>query len=114
MLAVDEDLRNRGAAAGAADHLLAPCRLLDDVDFGIGDAFALQQPASARAVWAEHRRVELDFGHCCGGSDWAARGLSRSSIKPTRPWCQASHCPPIRSARANVNTPIEAAPARFS
>src|SRR6266481_6973216 len=64
MLAVDEDLRDRGAPAGAADHLCTPCRLLDEVDLGKGGALAFQQCTRTHAIRAEHCRVELDLSHC--------------------------------------------------
>ena len=64
MLTIDKDLRNRGAAAGSQDHLFASRRLLDDVDLGVGDAFALQQRTRARTIGAEPRRIKLDLGHC--------------------------------------------------
>src|SRR5262249_42111741 len=98
MLAVDEDLRDRGAPAGAADHLYAPCRLLDDVDLGKGGALALQQRACARAIGAEHCRIHLDF------SSHHQQYLERPK----------ENYAPVRSARARVRTPTEVAPARFS
>jgi len=94
MLAADEDLRNRGTAAGAPDHLDAPRRLLNDINFSKGNAFALQQRAGAHAVEAERRRVQFDLNH-----DHRA-----SSFVQT----------PVRSARARVSTPMDEAPARFS
>jgi len=63
MLTADEDLRNRGVAAGAPDHLDAPRRLFNDINFRKGNAFVLQQGAGTHAVWAERRRVQLDLNH---------------------------------------------------
>ena len=54
MLAIDKDLRHRRAPAGAPDHLVAPRRLLDDVDFGVVDALALQQRPRARAQYGQN------------------------------------------------------------
>jgi len=74
MLAVDEDLRYGRTPAGALDHLVAPRRFLDNVDFGVADAFALQQRTGAGAIGTEHRRVKLDFSHSGGNSklgSWA-------------------------------------------
>jgi len=69
MFAIDEDLRNCGAAAGAPDHLVAPRRLLDDIDFGIEDALAFEETTGTRAIRTEHRRIKLHFGHCWDNSD---------------------------------------------
>src|SRR5215469_15025540 len=63
MLAVDEDLRNAGAAVGAAHHLVPLGAVLDDVDVLVLDALALQQALRPRAVGAEHGAVDLDAGH---------------------------------------------------
>src|SRR5271166_1453988 len=90
----DEDLRNRGTAAGAPDHLDAPRRLLDNINFSKGNAFAFQQGAGTHAVGAERRRVQLDLNH----------SHRASSLVHT----------PVRSARARVSTPMDTAPARFS
>src|ERR1700758_141465 len=115
MLAVDEDLRTRGAPARPPDHLATPRRLFDDVDLGVRNAFALQQGAGAGAIGAEHRRVKLNLGHCGGHSEFGSRGLPLPFNKAaTRRVPSLGDYPPPRSARARVNTPIEAAPARFS
>src|SRR3954447_6664272 len=63
MLAADKDLRHRRAPAGPADHFVAPRWLLDNVDFGVIDALALQQRPRPRAIRAEHRRIDLDLRH---------------------------------------------------
>src|SRR6185437_7762807 len=66
MLAIDKDLRDRCAAAGAADHLVATPGLFHQVNLDELDPFALQQGAGARAIGAPHRAVDLDFGHRAG------------------------------------------------
>src|ERR1700693_3722271 len=63
MLAVDENLRHAGAPAGTPDHLVAPPRLLVEVDLGVADALLLQECTGARAIGAPHRRIHLDLGH---------------------------------------------------
>src|SRR5205807_8374621 len=89
MLAVDEDLRHRGTAAGAADHLVAPPRLLDDVDRLVGDALSFEQRAGARAIGAEHRRVDLDLGHRRRRSESAClRGTVFHIWRESRDWAK--------------------------
>src|SRR5690242_238587 len=115
MLAIDKDLRHRGAAAGAPGHLVASCRLLDDVDFGIGDALALQQHPGARAIGAKHRRIKLDLSHYCGYSEIAIARVA--PVFQLRRQCRGSkfraalggNYPPTRNARARVNTATETA-----
>src|SRR6202043_2322475 len=120
VFAVDEDLRYGRTPAGALDHLVAPRRFLDNVDFGVADAFALQQRAGAGAIGTEHRRVKLDLSHSGGDSKLGSCGRAYPSIKATTSGCQAPwpragrDYPPTRNARANVKTPTDAAPARFS
>src|SRR6516162_4410838 len=97
MLAVDEDLWNRGASGGAPDHFAAPCRFLGDVDVGEGNALLIEQHAGSHAVGAERRRVHLDFGHRLRHSRFGSGDYA-----------------PVRDARASVSTPIHTAPARFS
>src|SRR5258706_9005927 len=63
MLAIDEDLPHGPAAAGAPDHLVAPPRLLHDVDLGETHPFTFEQRAGMRAVGAPHGAVHLDLGH---------------------------------------------------
>src|SRR4051794_38703540 len=92
MLAIDEDLRYGRPPAGASDHLVAPRRFFDNIDFGIGDAFALQQHAGAGAIGAEHCRVKLDFSHSGGDSKLRPCGRAYPSIKTTTSECQAGRC----------------------
>src|SRR5205809_7764478 len=89
MLAVDEDLWYGRPPAGASDHLVASRRFLDNVDFGVGDSFALQQGAGAGAIGAEHCRVKLDFSHSGGNSKMGSWGRAYPSIRTTTPGCQA-------------------------
>src|SRR5271169_5118108 len=110
MFAVDEDLRYGRTPAGASDHLVAPGRFLDNIDFGVIDALALQQHAGAGAVGTEHCRVKLDLSHSGGNSKLGSCRRACPSIKTTTSGCQApepvlrSHYPPTRNARANVKT----------
>src|SRR5271156_5965904 len=120
MLAVDEDLRYGRTPAGASDHLVAPRRFFDNVDFGIGDAFSLEQHAGASAVGTKHCRVKFDFSHSGGNSklgSWGEHVLQlrrqRQGAKPRVRMLLSGH-PPTRNARANIKTPTDAAPARFS
>src|ERR1051325_9857844 len=110
MLAADKDLRHRRAPAGAADHLVAPVRLLDDVDLGVIDALALQQRAGAGAIGAEHRRIDLDLRHRSlrvdsNGFLRCATYGARDPIRQT-PRSQSGRSTPgqlpVRTARARV------------
>src|SRR5690606_4996059 len=68
MASVDEDLRHRGTAAAALDHLGAARRINHDIDFRELDALLLQQLLRAVAVAAEHAGIDFDFGHDSNGS----------------------------------------------
>src|SRR5690242_19805044 len=91
MLAVDKDLRHRRAAAGAANHLVAPPGLFHQIDLDELDPFALQQGAGARAIGAPHRAVYLDLGHRAGSPEtrygtlqpqiWRGDRARKSSIR---------------------------------
>src|SRR5579864_891790 len=91
MLAINENLRHRGAAC-APDHLVAPPRLLVDVDLVKGDALLLQQRAGSRAIGAPRRRIHLDLGHRCTRSEirpqWGTYGapyaIRQSAITASR------------------------------
>src|SRR3954463_14705662 len=75
MLAIDKDLRDAGAAAGAADHLVAPARLFHQVDFGELDTLALKERPRPRAIGTPHCAVHLDLGH---------RAASPAPVSPAR------------------------------
>src|ERR1700719_622722 len=89
-------------------------RFLDNVDFGVADAFALQQRAGAGAIGTEHRRVKLDFSHSGGNSKSGSCGRACPSIKTTASGCQAPRpgagrdYPPTRNARANAKHSTDA------
>src|SRR5215469_14355855 len=76
MLAVDKDLRHRGAAAGALYHLATPRRFFVDIELCEGHTLAPEQRLGPRAIGAPHRRVDLDFGH--------RRDLFGKFLTPTR------------------------------
>src|SRR6266513_5006806 len=76
MLAIDKDLRHRHAAAGAADHLVAPPRLLHQIDLGELNPFALQQGPGTSAIGAPHRAVHLNLGHRAGSPKNALRAVA--------------------------------------
>src|SRR6266851_917170 len=63
MLAVDEDLRHGIAPAGAAHHLVAPFRMLVEIDIGECYTLALQQTPRPRAIGTKYRGVDLDLRH---------------------------------------------------
>src|SRR5215469_255131 len=93
MLAVYEDLRDRGASTGALDHLATARRLGKDVDIGVGNALALQECAGAGAIRTEHRGVKFDFSHHLDTLNPSAAIMSRSAVpapasarRPMRPW----------------------------
>ena len=65
-LPVDEDLRHGPPSPRAPDHLLAPTRLLPDIDLGERDALAVKQTFRPHAVGAERGGVDLDHGHVVG------------------------------------------------
>jgi hypothetical protein len=69
MFAIDKYLRNRGAATGTSDHLVASRRFLDDIDLGVWHALAFQETTGTRAIRTEHRRIKLYLGHCWDNSD---------------------------------------------
>jgi len=53
MLAIDEDLRYGRAPVGASDHLVAPRRFFDNIDFVIRDALR-SNSARARAQYGQN------------------------------------------------------------
>src|ERR1035437_2195766 len=63
MLAVAEDLRHRGPAAGPADRFLALRRALRGVDLTKRHPAVLQQTQRAGAVGAIRLGVDFDHGH---------------------------------------------------
>src|SRR6185436_10088856 len=54
---VNENLRNRAAAAAAFDHLVAAPGFEHDVDLGVLRALFLEQPLRRSAIAAERLRV---------------------------------------------------------
>src|SRR6266702_2810421 len=63
MLAVDEDLRHGIAPTRAAHHLVAPFRMLVEIDIRECYTLALQQTSRPRAIGTNHRGVDLDLRH---------------------------------------------------
>src|SRR3546814_11679158 len=61
---VDEDLRHRGTTACALDHLRPEPVFLQDVDFGVVDALAVEQPLGPEAEAAERAGIDFDLRHC--------------------------------------------------
>src|SRR5438034_11393056 len=68
MMLADEDLRNRGAAISALDHLLANLAAIIDRDLAILHALLLEQRLSAPAVRAEGLGINLDRRHRCSST----------------------------------------------
>src|SRR5205823_2535120 len=77
MLAVDKDLRDAGAAAGAADHLIPPARLFHQVDLDELHSLALEQRARPGAIGTPHRAVHLNLGHLAALSRAKHAGVAR-------------------------------------
>src|SRR3546814_15572351 len=61
---VDEDLRHRGTTACALDHLRPEAGFRQDVDFGVVDALAVEQPLGPEAEAAERAGIDFDLRHC--------------------------------------------------
>src|SRR5215831_18656571 len=105
----DPDLRKGRAIAGAVVHLLAPRRILGDIELGEGGLFAGQQRLGCGAIAAARPGVDLDSGaHLAWRSHFTndLNYMGRYRVSTTRANTSASTWAALarKSARAQASS----------